>query len=90
MYNVAPFMDHKADLPSCWNANKFEQWKDGRLPTYPIPPRTESLLSHMMFSMVTGKVNHRSRADVIMCTYALQQHTILTPTHLLSAPLPTD
>ena len=72
MYAVQPYMNHKADLPTCWTKERYRQWKAGHLPTFPVPPRTEALLSHLMFSIVTGKVNHRSRADVIMCTYAQQ------------------
>ena len=72
MYAHFPYMSMKADAPTCWTKDKYEQWKLGHLPTFPVPPRTATLLSHMMFSIVTGVVNHRKRADIIMCTYASQ------------------
>ena len=74
MYAHQPFMDHSSSVagPSCWSSGKYKQWQAGELPTYPLSRRTEALLSHVMFSIVTGQVNHRSRADIIMCTYAQQ------------------
>ena len=74
MYAHQPFMDHDGGVkePTCWTEEKYELWKAGELPTYPLSKRTESLVSHIMFSVVTGRVNHRARADIIMCTYAQQ------------------
>ena len=74
MYMHQPFMDHGSGVsaPTCWTQAKYEEWKAGKLVTYPMSKRTEQLVSHMMFSIVTGRVYHRQRADIIMCTYAQQ------------------
>ena len=64
-----PYMNLTAEVPTCWSAAQYSRWRHGVLQTLPLSARTASVVSRVMFSVMTGSVNHLTRAAMVMCSY---------------------